>query len=41
MDIECSICRDNFKSTENNGTVFATKCGHIFHHQCILQWMER
>ena len=33
----CFICR---KSFEDNADIYGTKCGHIFHHNCLFQWMN-
>ncbi|CAH0402274.1 unnamed protein product [Chilo suppressalis] len=38
MHILCTICSDLVNQAEN---IFATKCGHIFHHHCLSQWIER
>ncbi|KAL0860245.1 hypothetical protein ABMA27_010552 [Loxostege sticticalis] len=38
MHILCTICSDLVNQAEN---IFATKCGHIFHYNCLAQWIER
>ncbi|XP_018399591.1 PREDICTED: E3 ubiquitin-protein ligase TRAIP-like [Cyphomyrmex costatus] len=38
MKILCVICQDLLSSSED--TIF-TCCGHVFHHRCLLQWLER
>ncbi|XP_035453253.2 E3 ubiquitin-protein ligase TRAIP [Spodoptera frugiperda] len=38
MHILCTICSDLVNQAEN---IFVTKCGHIFHHHCLVQWIER
>lgn len=38
MKILCIICHDQLILSEE---VFFTRCGHVFHHQCLLQWLER
>uniref|UniRef100_A0A2A4IYB5 RING-type domain-containing protein n=1 Tax=Heliothis virescens TaxID=7102 RepID=A0A2A4IYB5_HELVI len=38
MNILCTICSDLVNQAEN---IFVTKCGHIFHHHCLAQWIER
>ncbi|KAJ8711595.1 hypothetical protein PYW08_008549 [Mythimna loreyi] len=38
MNILCTICSDLVNQAEN---IYVTKCGHIFHHQCLAQWIER
>ncbi|XP_052893378.1 E3 ubiquitin-protein ligase TRAIP [Anopheles moucheti] len=38
MNLVCPICSDLFvPSAEVN----ITPCGHMFHHLCLLQWLER
>lgn len=34
---ECSICFNNIKSYHNG----ILPCGHMFHSDCILKWIER
>jgi hypothetical protein len=53
MEIICSICCCNFieskqeaelpfsRSGSNNNTVYSSFCGHVFHKNCILRWIER
>ena len=31
---ECSIC------LENDGTLVPSKCGHKFHTECLVKWLE-
>ncbi|XP_075984562.1 uncharacterized protein LOC142982107 [Anticarsia gemmatalis] len=38
MHILCTICSDLINQAEN---IYVTKCGHIFHHHCLVQWTER
>ncbi|KAI8419682.1 hypothetical protein MSG28_008372 [Choristoneura fumiferana] len=38
MHIQCTICSDLVNQAES---LYVTKCGHIFHHQCLAQWIER
>lgn len=38
MQITCSICSDLLVEKD---TVVATSCGHLFHHQCLIKWLER
>ncbi|XP_022185346.2 E3 ubiquitin-protein ligase TRAIP [Nilaparvata lugens] len=40
MRITCAICEELFNG-EDREIIFATKCGHIFHHQCLTKWLER
>ncbi|XP_012062272.1 PREDICTED: E3 ubiquitin-protein ligase TRAIP-like [Atta cephalotes] len=39
MKILCVICQDQFVSSSDD--IFFTHCGHVFHHRCLLQWLER
>lgn len=36
-DDECSIC---LGATEGANTL-ALKCGHVFHDECIIEWLSR
>lgn len=38
MHMLCTICSDLVNSAES---IYVTKCGHIFHHHCLAQWIER
>lgn len=38
MNIVCVICRELLVPSSE---VFYTPCGHIFHHLCLIQWLER
>ncbi|CAO1316069.1 unnamed protein product [Diamesa hyperborea] len=38
MNINCVICSDLFNAA---AAIFSTPCGHIFHHHCLLQWLEK
>lgn len=38
MNILCTICSDLINQAES---IYVTKCGHIFHHHCLAQWIER
>ncbi|MCL7047001.1 hypothetical protein MKW94_007092 [Papaver nudicaule] len=35
---ECVICLDEFKGLNSN--VMELYCGHEFHNQCILKWIN-
>ena len=37
MNIACSICLESFALTCN---IYTTPCGHVFHYECILKWLE-
>lgn len=39
MDINCSICWNGIFS--NDGRVVATKCGHVFHFNCLNHWRAK
>jgi len=36
-DQSCSVCLENYKS---HSSVCGLPCGHVFHHECILQWLH-
>lgn len=36
-DDECSICYNTYSNNESTGGL---KCGHYYHTQCILRWLE-
>ncbi|KPJ03477.1 TRAF-interacting protein [Papilio xuthus] len=38
MHMLCSICNDLLNQTES---IYAIKCGHMFHHNCLAQWIAR
>ncbi|KAK9877432.1 hypothetical protein WA026_018542 [Henosepilachna vigintioctopunctata] len=38
MEINCIICSDLFTQSSE---MVVNQCGHMFHHACLLQWMER
>lgn len=38
MNIICSICSELINQTEN---IFATVCGHVFHCNCLSEWIKR
>uniref|UniRef100_A0A182PMV1 RING-type domain-containing protein n=1 Tax=Anopheles epiroticus TaxID=199890 RepID=A0A182PMV1_9DIPT len=38
MNLACPICSDLFVPSAE---VDITPCGHMFHHVCLLQWLER
>ncbi|XP_011867400.1 PREDICTED: E3 ubiquitin-protein ligase TRAIP-like isoform X1 [Vollenhovia emeryi] len=43
MKVVCIICHDSLLSPESNeesGDIVFTLCGHVFHHRCLLQWLE-
>lgn len=37
LDGSCSICLESF---ETNDPIVSGKCGHPYHYECILGWME-
>ncbi|QCE16694.1 ERAD-associated E3 ubiquitin-protein ligase HRD1-like [Vigna unguiculata] len=44
MKIEkCGICMENFpfKEDEESVKLSSMPCDHVFHHQCIVQWLHR
>uniref|UniRef100_A0A182NI94 RING-type domain-containing protein n=1 Tax=Anopheles dirus TaxID=7168 RepID=A0A182NI94_9DIPT len=38
MNLVCPICSELFVPSDE---VNITPCGHMFHHTCLLQWLER
>ena len=38
MNVICSICSDPLVQTDD---IFYTRCGHVFHLQCLNAWLER
>lgn len=40
-NICCSICHEDLFIAENRDAVCSTDCGHVFHYQCLIAWMER
>ncbi|XP_065224044.1 E3 ubiquitin-protein ligase trul-1-like isoform X2 [Planococcus citri] len=41
VQISCTICQEDLFTGEDNEAISSTKCGHVYHHRCLLQWMER
>lgn len=40
MLASCSICGDVFTGIHPE-SVHSTPCGHVFHHVCLITWIER
>ena len=38
MNVVCSICKDQLVQTDD---IFYTRCSHVFHYNCLNQWLER
>lgn len=38
MNLNCPICAELFLPSDD---VHCTTCGHLFHYQCLIQWLER
>ncbi|XP_065366623.1 uncharacterized protein LOC135959590 [Calliphora vicina] len=39
LNVLCAICSEFFKNTD---VIFSTsKCGHVFHRQCLFRWLTR
>lgn len=41
INVSCLICSDLFDSDSNSSAIYANECGHIFHYECILNWIAR
>ena len=37
---ECSICYDPFKSEQGERAIVKTPCGHVYHKECIGNWLQ-
>ncbi|XP_043257964.1 E3 ubiquitin-protein ligase TRAIP-like [Colletes gigas] len=38
MNVICAICKDHLEQSDD---IFHTQCAHVFHFQCLTQWLER
>ncbi|KAH8371474.1 hypothetical protein KR093_007586 [Drosophila rubida] len=38
LNLNCVICAELFSQSDE---VYVTTCGHMFHHGCLTQWLER
>ncbi|XP_030386932.1 E3 ubiquitin-protein ligase TRAIP [Scaptodrosophila lebanonensis] len=38
LNLNCVICAELFAQSDE---VYVTICGHMFHHTCLMQWLER
>lgn len=38
LNLNCVICAELFTHSDE---VYVTSCGHMFHHTCLMQWLER
>ncbi|KAH8254848.1 hypothetical protein KR032_012452 [Drosophila birchii] len=38
LNLNCVICAELFSQADE---VFVTVCGHMFHHSCLNQWLDR
>ncbi|KAH8396725.1 hypothetical protein KR215_003070 [Drosophila sulfurigaster] len=38
LNLNCVICAELFTQSDE---VYVTTCGHMFHHTCLMQWLER
>ncbi|XP_075158500.1 uncharacterized protein LOC142231753 [Haematobia irritans] len=38
LKLMCPICTDDLEETNE---IYATSCGHIYHHSCMRQWQSR
>ena len=37
VEPSCSVCLENYRS---QSSLCGLPCGHVFHHECILQWLH-
>ncbi|KAK8597709.1 hypothetical protein V6N13_095109 [Hibiscus sabdariffa] len=35
----CSICMENFWPSEGSSASRQVSCGHVYHHDCITDWL--
>jgi len=40
MLASCSIC-DDYITGIHPESVCTTPCGHVFHHECLMTWIQR
>lgn len=40
MNISCSICAELFRGPDAQN-LHVTRCGHVFHNECLSKWLER
>jgi hypothetical protein len=40
-DDTCNICLDMLNNKEDNGIPVSLKCNHIFHNNCIKEWLTK
>ncbi|VVC40830.1 Zinc finger, RING-type,Zinc finger, RING/FYVE/PHD-type,BRCT domain [Cinara cedri] len=36
----CSICDETFVGVDQD-SIYTTRCGHVFHHRCLTEWLDR
>lgn len=36
----CSICDETFAGIHQDST-YTTRCGHVFHYHCLIEWLNR
>ncbi|XP_065215384.1 E3 ubiquitin-protein ligase TRAIP-like isoform X2 [Planococcus citri] len=42
MNVSCTICQEFlFTGEDNEPAISSTSCGHVYHSNCLFQWMER
>ncbi|KAL7134588.1 hypothetical protein ABFS83_11G037100 [Erythranthe nasuta] len=37
---ECAVCLEQFVSSKSGGTLMQVPCGHRFHTNCLMPWLE-
>ena len=38
LHFKCSICLDSLNFSDD--TISVLKCGHVFHHDCLVNWIQ-
>jgi hypothetical protein len=38
---ECTICLAEYQPTETVSWAKSKECSHVFHHDCLIQWLEK
>lgn len=38
MSYKCNVCHNALQASEED-RIYATKCGHVFHYNCLRSWI--